>query len=572
MAAFCTRVIGALPVRDGGTTRSCRPDDIALLAPAGTDLWRYERALEDAGIAVSTQAGKGFYRRQEIQDLLALTRALADGSDRLALGALLRGPLVGLTEEALLDATAALPARDNGDPATLSLWTPLEHVAQPLLRDTLAILQVLARTSRQTVPFVLLSQAVEELQIRALLRQRHDRTAERALANVDQFLEAARAYDVRGLVAFSRMMTAQWEEERRAMEGRPDTEQQAVTLMTMHAAKGLEWPVVVPINMGGEPFDKAEAALDAEGRLHLRVFGKEAPGTADAFAAERQEVERQWHRLWYVGATRARDLLVLPVFDGGPPPKSWQHHVGLDHAGLDPFDADELPDGVLHRTEDAANGQDHARFEAEASLIAGRTSRVRRVTPYLAEADEVPSIALPLPPAADDPVDLLPRPRGSQARGLLLHKLLEEVLSGETEEDALAARALALIGQLDAPGVATVDAGEVAATVHRALNLPEIRIVRSRLVPECTVAASQSVDGTEELTFGIADALALDANGAPELVVDWKSDVDPDRATIAHYHAQLRTYLQATGARAGLLVFLTSGRSECVTPASKFAM
>jgi superfamily I DNA/RNA helicase len=60
-------------------------------------LWRYERALEDAGLPFSSQAGKNLFRRQEVQDLVALVRALADSRDTLALGALLRGPLVGLT-------------------------------------------------------------------------------------------------------------------------------------------------------------------------------------------------------------------------------------------------------------------------------------------------------------------------------------------------------------------------------------------------------------------------------------------------------------------------------------------
>ena len=73
--------------------------DIALLAPAGTDLWRYERALEENGIPVASQAGKGFFRRQEIQDLIAITRTLSDSRDTVAFGALMRGPLVGLTEE-----------------------------------------------------------------------------------------------------------------------------------------------------------------------------------------------------------------------------------------------------------------------------------------------------------------------------------------------------------------------------------------------------------------------------------------------------------------------------------------
>ena len=59
--------------RKTGERRPCRPGDIALLAPTGSDLWRYEEALERRGIPVATQAGKGLFRRQEIQDLIALT-------------------------------------------------------------------------------------------------------------------------------------------------------------------------------------------------------------------------------------------------------------------------------------------------------------------------------------------------------------------------------------------------------------------------------------------------------------------------------------------------------------------
>ena len=117
---MCARLIGseAIVDRKSGERRACRPGDIALLAPTGSDLWRYEEALERRGIPVATQAGKGLFRRQEIQDLIALTRVLADRRDTLALGALLRGPLVGLTEEELLDVVWALP-RPEGAPQSL---------------------------------------------------------------------------------------------------------------------------------------------------------------------------------------------------------------------------------------------------------------------------------------------------------------------------------------------------------------------------------------------------------------------------------------------------------------------
>ena len=111
VAELCARLIGSQPVRKigNGEQRPCRAGDIALLAPTGTELWRYEEALERRGIPVATQAGKGLYRRQEVQDLIAITRVLTDRRDTLALGALLRGPLVGLTEEELLDIVWALP-------------------------------------------------------------------------------------------------------------------------------------------------------------------------------------------------------------------------------------------------------------------------------------------------------------------------------------------------------------------------------------------------------------------------------------------------------------------------------
>lgn len=568
VAAFCARVIGALPVRGRDGLRPCQPDDIALLAPTGTELWRYERALEMANIAVSTQAGKGFFRRQEVQDLIALARILADSRDTLALGALLRGPLVGLTEEALLDAIAALPETEDGRPGRLSLWTPLADVRDTVLRETLEILQALAKGARGTTPFVLLCQAVEELQVRPLLRRRQDRTAERALANVDQFLEAARAYDTRGLQAFAQAMTAQWKNAQRSMEGRPDIEQQSVSLVTMHASKGLEWAVVVPINLGGRPIARVEAALDPEGRLHLPVFGFHGPGGQAAVQAEQDELERERHRIWYVAATRARDLLLLPEFSIGVPAGSWMERVGLQHHDLDPFDVGGLGDGVLNRTEDPPNNQDRVTFDTEATLIAARTHQIKRVTPYLAEADEVVEPEwTPLPPQSDDPADEVARPRGSLARGLVLHKLLEEVLTGETVEDAakLEARASELAAQLDGTfGSERFDGAEAARTVLRGLALPEIHAIRERLVPEYTVASSTLTDNAEVITLGIADAVVRKEDGTLGLVVDWKSDVDPAPATVAQYRAQVGAYLAATGAPEGMIVFLTAGRLERV--------
>ena len=130
----------------------CRPGDIALLAPTGTDLWIYERALEDMDIPIATQAGKGFFIRQEVHDLVAIARILSNSRDTLALGALLRGPLVGLTEQELLDIVAGLPQRD-GEYGRLRLWTDAAEISHPLAAEVIRVLQGLATKGVSNLAF-----------------------------------------------------------------------------------------------------------------------------------------------------------------------------------------------------------------------------------------------------------------------------------------------------------------------------------------------------------------------------------------------------------------------------------
>jgi CRISPR-associated exonuclease Cas4 len=87
VAELCARLVGNVQVRRGdGSIAVLAPGDIALLAPVGSQMWRYERALEEKELPFVSQAGRNLFRRQETQDLVALVRALADGRDTLALG------------------------------------------------------------------------------------------------------------------------------------------------------------------------------------------------------------------------------------------------------------------------------------------------------------------------------------------------------------------------------------------------------------------------------------------------------------------------------------------------------
>jgi ATP-dependent exoDNAse (exonuclease V) beta subunit len=585
IAELCARLIGSQLIVDrrSGAERPCQPGDIALLAPTGAELWRYEEALERRGVPVATQAGKGLFRRQEIQDLIALTRVLADRRDTLALGALLRGPLVGLTEEELLDVVWGLPrsAEEPDRIPRLDLGVDPAAIEHPLVREVLEKLQSLYRRGNSTTPHELLSQAVDVMRVRPLLLERHRGQAERALANVDLYLSLSTGYAVRGLRAFAEAMTAAWADEARAVEGRPDAQEEAVALFTMHAAKGLEWPIVIPVNTMTGVIAPDSAVIDRQtDTFYCPVLGVPPDGYEAARQTEKDELDRERIRLWYVAATRARELLVLPRLDTTPSKSAWIGLVDLSLAELPSLDVSHLPADIATAGAGVGNVQTRATFAAEAEAIAAQQTGLTWLAPSRDEnaagtvlQEEEAGIwtgssddGQPRELEAAAPV------QGGRERGLILHKLMEEVLTGETEEteDALAERAAQLIRALGRSPVADpatgLSAEELAGCVVRTLALPDIAALRSGLLAEFPVYAAHAVDGTETATAGVADALTLTTEGHPAVVVDWKSDVAPDPQTLDHYRAQVRAYLDMTGAERGLIVLMTSGAVISVQP------
>ena len=590
VAEMCVRLIGSELIVDrrSGRSRVCRPGDIALLAPTGSDLWRYEEALESRGIPVATQAGKGLFRRQEIQDLIALTRVLADRRDTLALGALLRGPLVGLTEEELLDIIWALPRSEESASKlpSLDLGVDASGIQHPLARATIEMLQALYRRGNSTTPHDLLSQAVDVMRVRQILLERHRGQAERALANVDLYLSLTTAYAVRGLRAFAETMTAAWTDESRAVEGRPDAQEEAVALYTMHAAKGLEWPIVVPVNTMTGIMAPESAVTDRDNDIfYCPVFGIHPGGYDKARDAEKAELDRERIRLWYVAATRACELLVLPRIDAAPPNSAWISILDLSLADLPALDLAHLPPEMEASAAVQPNLQTREQFAKEAAAIVDRQRRLVWLAPSRDESSVDPlleSNGEEVWASSDsDPPGIARSPsviQGGRERGLILHKLLEEVLTGETDDNlaALSERARTLIvalGKSDfvdpAKGLSPV---EIAECVTRTLALPEIARLRPTLVPEFPVYASQLTNNLEEATSGIVDATSFSEDGAPRVVIDWKSDVEPRPETIEHYRAQIRSYLDMTDAESGLIVLVTSGLVLPVSPSPASAV
>ena len=243
--------------------------------------------------------------------------------------------------------------------------------------------------------------------------------------------------------------------------------------------------------------------------------------------------------------------------------------------------APDVPDA-----EEPHNAQDELTWRNEAAAIAAARRSIQWRSPSRHEmphdaavsadrheifADAV-ALSEQLPSGADN-AEVAGTIRGSRERGLVVHKLLEEVLTGETADrgETLENRARVLLAQLGVSEAARPADGphpsELAATTLRALAIPEIAACRSRLVPEMTIFSAHANADHTIYVGGVVDALARQADGSTDLVIDWKTDVDPDLQQIELYRGQVRDYLDATGAPEGLLVFVTTGQLVHVRPA-----
>lgn len=149
---------------------------------------------------------------------------------------------------------------------------------------------------------------------------------------------------------------------------------------------------------------------------------------------------------------------------------------------------------------------------------------------------------------------------------------MEEVLTGECNEadEALTARAGDLICALGKEHSSDPANGlspeELAGCVTRTLALSEVAALRPSLLAEFPVYDLQQEGSKLVATAGIADALTVDPEGRPVVVIDWKSDVEPKEETLDQYRAQVRAYLDVTDAERGLIVLMTNGNMIAVQP------
>jgi hypothetical protein len=218
------------------------------------------------------------------------------------------------------------------------------------------------------------------------------------------------------------------------------------------------------------------------------------------------------------------------------------------------------PVGVAVPVPEERGAQSAQTFTAEAKRVAEQTLLLKWRRPSRHEEDEErPEIE----PVDEMIVSVLPAVRSSAIRGTVLHKLLEEVLNHELQDDfeALRHRAAELLAQLGAYNHADPAKGsssaEIASSVRKTLELPLVAKHRPKLVPEFNVyGAVEQNDGGLRCSAGICDAVAY-GNAKAEAIFDWKSDIAP-KIEVQHKHAaQLLDYLKLADCPLGYVIYVT---------------
>jgi ATP-dependent helicase/nuclease subunit A len=308
--------------------------DIALLFRAMTDVPVYEAEFRRAGIPFQTVLGRGFYEREEIRDLIQLCRFLDNRTDELALAAVLRSPLFGISDNTLLalrlgPRTGETAPGESPQPLRnpRPLFRALRHQVEidfiedderESLNAAFALLTALIERRHRYSIGDLLRFAVEQSSYTPVISASYD--GAQRLANIEKLFNLAERFErsgahlIRDFVKYVHDFEAIGSRE---SEGQLDDSANAVKLMTIHQAKGLEFPVVViPDLHRTRPSWEGYFLLDRHRGLTLKVpngRGQMVSGRTFTLFTERSQWRENFEsmRLLYVAATRAQDRLIF---------------------------------------------------------------------------------------------------------------------------------------------------------------------------------------------------------------------------------------------------------------------
>lgn len=285
--------------------------DCALLLRATSHLMTYERALDEAGVPYVVLQGRGYYAAREVVDLAHMLLLLADPHDAYKAVGVMTSLLCGVPEGDLLHLTGRGPlplralATDRPDEIPVERWERLRTFAERFVRwrrlavqaDTGELVECILRETR----------CADLMLLEPDGRRRH--------ANLQKALRRARR--VRDdPVVYARSLLEFRERELRESEAPIAAEtDEAVKIMTVHAAKGLEFPLVAVADLTANPARGGECILRSDGVFGFRLRGDDDPLDPPGLAAlkewDRRQEENERLRLLYVALTRAREHLIL---------------------------------------------------------------------------------------------------------------------------------------------------------------------------------------------------------------------------------------------------------------------
>jgi ATP-dependent exoDNAse (exonuclease V) beta subunit len=270
----------------------------------------YVRALEGRHLEHVLVRGGSFNQREEVEALRNALAAIERPDDELSVYATLRGPLFALTDAALLS------FRDQC--GSLHPFRPMPAAPELAeVRDALEVLRRLHRGRNRRPIAETIAQLLAATRAHAGLAIWP--TGEQALANLMRLMEMARRYEA-GSGATSLRGFVDRLEERALSEQAGDAPvvedgTEGVRLMTVHSAKGLEFPIVILCDLTcNETARDSRRYVDPERRLCVQTLAGCTPRELlDHAADERRRDEEEAVRVLYVATTRARDLLVVPT-------------------------------------------------------------------------------------------------------------------------------------------------------------------------------------------------------------------------------------------------------------------
>ncbi|TCN33476.1 PD-(D/E)XK nuclease superfamily protein [Kribbella orskensis] len=521
--------------------------DIAVLVPARTSLPFLEEALDRADIPYRAEASSLVYQTAEVRDLLACARALGDPSDQLALVTALRSPLFGCGDDDLFTWKRSGGSFTLTAPVADSLMTHPVGEAMEWLRRTYY-------ASRWMTPSEVLAKIVADrrmLEVAATGPRARD-----AWRRVRFVVDQARAWsevEHGGLRSYLAWAAHQGEEASRVAEAvLPETDADAVRVMTIHAAKGLEFPIVILSGMTAAPNHQrgVQVLWPPDGGYAVKL--KKSVQTEDfdlVQPVDEQMDDYERRRLLYVATTRARDHLVVSLHRSGNRRHSSNAELFASAGGVDAANAVLFTSPAVEpRTSEAQSpGSEVAppvnRAEWTARVTAARQASRRKSAQSASGLEGTgPDVALegadPGIAKAPRDVELPPWSKGryGTAIGRAVHGVLQvvDLATGAGLDAAVSSQCLA-------EGVVEY-ADVVTALVRSALASDVVQRAAAREHWRESYVGTLQPDGT--VLEGFVDLIYREDDGTL-VIVDYKTDAIPASALdarVAYYAPQLQSY------------------------------